>query len=433
MSQRGHLVTSLARPDFRLLFATRLIGQFGDGAFQAGLAGAVLFAPERQAHASDVAAGFAVVLIPYSLIGPFAGVLIDRWRRQRALVVANVTRAVAVAVVAAEIASGLRGVPFYTSALIVISISRFILSALSASLPHVAETDDLLTVNALSTTIGAIATTAGGGAAVGVRALIGDSDADYALIALAAVAIYLLAALPPRGFAPDQLGPDDVERAHRETIGDVARGLADGARHIRTTPSVLSALIVIGVHRLSYGITTVCTILLYRNYFHDDGVFRSGLTGLAQIVAAVALGGAIAAVITPTATRHLGYVRWPALLLVSAGVIQLALGLPYTLPTIVAAGLLLGVVSQGIKICVDTIVQVDIEDDYRGRVFAFYDALFNVTLVIAAVLTAAVLPENGYSPAGVVVIATTYLLTGVGYLRWAPTGLLNRTVARTSP
>ena len=75
---RGHLRVALARRDFRRLLFVRLLGQFGDGVFQISLAGAVLFNPERQAHAAEVAAGFAVILLPYCLVGPFAGVLLDR-------------------------------------------------------------------------------------------------------------------------------------------------------------------------------------------------------------------------------------------------------------------------------------------------------------------------------------------------------------------
>lgn len=427
--QRGHLRAALARGDFRRLVATRLLAQFGDGVFQASLAGAVLFAPERQADAADVAAGFAVVLIPYSLVGPFAGVLLDRWRRQRVLVVANLVRAVAVVLVAVEIGAGVRGVPFYASALVVISLSRFVLSALSASLPHVVDGDDLLTANALSTTLGTVVTTIGGAAAVGVRALLGDSDLDYALISLAAVLAYVASAVPPTGFAPDHLGPDEVERSRRETAAEVARGLIAGARHVAHRPSALAALVAIGVHRLSYGVTTVCTILLYRNYFHDSGVLGSGLAGLAQLVAAVAVGGALAAVVTPMATRRFGYVAYPAALLATAAFAQVALGLPFRLDTTVAAGLVLGFVAQGIKICVDTIVQVDIADEFRGRVFAFYDALFNVTLVLAAVMTAVALPADGHSPPATVAIGTAYLLIAVGYLRFAPAELLSRTAA----
>src|SRR3954453_18870975 len=108
--QRGrYLRLALRRPGFRRLLAVRLTGQFADGVFQASLAGAVLFNPERQAHAADIASSFAVLLVPYSLVGPFAGVLLDRWWRQRVLTRANVLRAAVIALVAAELTAGWQG------------------------------------------------------------------------------------------------------------------------------------------------------------------------------------------------------------------------------------------------------------------------------------------------------------------------------------
>jgi len=419
MTPRGHLRTSLADAGFRRLFSVRLLGQFGDGIFQASLAGAVLFNPERQAHPSDIAAGFAVVLIPYSVIGPFAGVLLDRWRRQRVLVRANAVRAVWIAAVAAEIASGVRGIGFYASALVIVSIGRLVLSALSASLPHVVTPDNLVTVNALSTTAGAISATVGGAVAIGVRAMIGTSTGDYAVIALAAGLVYAIAALPGRGFEPDALGPDNAERDHRETLADVANGLVAGARQLRARPNAFAALSVITVHRLAYGVTIVCTVLLYRNYFHASGVLRSGLAGLAQVVVAVAIGGALAALVTPSAARRFGYVAWPVALLLAGAVVQIGLGLTYRLPLFLLDALLLGFVAQGVKICVDTVVQREIGDLFRGRVFALYDTMFNLTLVFAAVLTASALPQSGHSPISVVIIGVTYALTALGYWRWS--------------
>jgi MFS family permease len=415
--RQGHLLTALAQQGFRRLYAARLLGQFGDGVFQASLAGAVLFNPERQAHAADVAAAFAALLIPYSLVGPFAGVLLDRWRRQRVLVLANVLRALGVVIIGAEILGGLHGQPLYASALVVVSVNRFYLSALSASLPHVIDMRELVTANALSTTSGAIATAVGGVGAIGLRALIGSSDVSYASIAIAAALPYLVAAAVARGFGPDDLGPDDVERSRRETLLEVARGLVAGARHVRERRSALLALVAIGVHRLAFGVSTVCTLLLYRNYFHDEGVFRAGLAGVGQVVGAVAIGGGLAAVFTPAASRRLGLVRWPALLLFGAGVVEIVLGLPFRLPLLLVAAVLLGFAAQGIKICVDTVIQQQVDDEFRGRVFSLYDSLFNLTLVAAALLTAVVLPEDGYSPAAVVVIGVAYLATGLAYLR----------------
>src|SRR5579875_512262 len=120
-----HVRASLSRPGFRRLLTSRLAGQCGDGVFQASLAGAVLFNPERQAHAADVAAGFAVLLLPYSLVGPFAGVLLDRWRRRRVLAAGNAVRAVGVLLFALATAAGLQGVAFYAAALVLIGGARF--------------------------------------------------------------------------------------------------------------------------------------------------------------------------------------------------------------------------------------------------------------------------------------------------------------------
>ncbi|MDP9117542.1 MAG: MFS transporter, partial [Actinomycetota bacterium] len=200
MARRGHLRAALEQAGFRRLYAVRVLGQFGDGLFQASLAAAVLFNPEHQARAAEVAAGFAVVLVPYSVVGPFAGVLLDRWRRRRILIVVNLVRCGWVGGVAAEIAGGLHGEPFYVSALVVISLNRLVLAALSASLPHVVPADELVTANAFSTTSGTIATTVGGAAAIGIRALAGGSDRAYAAIALAAVLPYLAAAAASRAF-----------------------------------------------------------------------------------------------------------------------------------------------------------------------------------------------------------------------------------------
>ena len=73
--------------------------------------------------------------------------------------------------------------------------------------------------------------------------------------------------------------------------------------------------------------------------------------------------------------------------------------------------------ASGFEISFDTIVQHHVVDAFRGRVFAIYDMLFNIALVLAAALTAAVLPEDGHSPASVAVIAVGWAVTGALYLR----------------
>jgi MFS family permease len=412
---------------FRRLFATRLSSQCADGVFQASLAGAVLFNPERQADPAQVAAGFTVLLLPYSLVGPFAGVLLDRWSRQRVLVVANLVRCGLVALVAAEIAAGLGGLLFYVSALATISVNRFFLAALSAALPHVVTTAQLVTANSLSTTSGTVATTVGGGLAIVIRLFTGSDNHGYAVVALCSALPYAVSALAARGFAMDQLGPDDAEREQREGVLQVARGLVAGARHVRHRQPAAFALAAIGGHRFFYGVSTIATLLLYRNYFHDDGVFQAGLPGLGQVVGLSAAGALLASVVTPPATRRVGKPAWITWQLVLACVTQVVLGLPFRMQTLLPAALLLGFAAQGAKICVDTTVQETVNDDFRGRVFSLYDTLFNMAFVAAAVVAATVLPDTGRSYPVLVAIAAGYAAAAGLY------AVATRRLARSAP
>ncbi|WP_375484586.1 MFS transporter [uncultured Jatrophihabitans sp.] len=411
-----HLLAALAHPGFRRLFRVRLAGQVGDGVFQASLAGAVLFDPQRAGHAADVAAAFAVLLLPYSVIGPFAGVLIDRWWRRRVLAVGNLVRGVAVLGVAAELAAGVQGVAFYASGLVVISLSRFVLSTLSAALPRVVDEAELVTANALTSTAGTVAAALGGGAAIGIRTLLGTGDADYAAVAALAVIPYGLAALAALRFGLRDLGPSEDERRRRETPREVVRGLAAGARTVRSVPRVENGLAMIAVHRLLYGVWTVTTVLLYRNYFTSDGVFRAGLAGLSQIVIGVAIGGGLASFITPTGFRRFGPAVWPGVMLLASAVVEVVCGLAFSMPWLLLSALLLAFTSQCIKISVDTVIQHDVPDAFRGRVFALYDMLFNVALVLAATITALALPESGRSPVAVGALTAGWALAAVLYV-----------------
>jgi len=105
------------------------------------------------------------------------------------------------------------------------------------------------------------------------------------------------------------------------------------------------------------------------------------------------------------------------LLLTVGGVAQMLLSLLLVPPAIVLAGLVLGFLSQGVKICVDTTLQETVEDDFRGRVFSVYDTLFNMSFVIALVVAAFVLPASGISYPLLVTVGAGYVLIGLNYAR----------------
>jgi MFS family permease len=83
-------------------------------------------------------------------------------------------------------------------------------------------------------------------------------------------------------------------------------------------------------------------------------------------------------------------------------------------PLMVAA-FLLGLTAQILKICVDTLVQAHVADEFKGRVFVIYDMIFNVVLVVAAVIAAVILPANGKSVIVLIIMAVGYVLVALGF------------------
>ncbi len=414
------LRTVLRGRGFRRLFATRLVSQLGDGAFQVGLASVFFFSPERAATASAAAAGFAVGILPYTIVGPFAGVLLDRWRRRQILLVANAVRAVLVVGAAALVAGHAVGPPLYLVVLLCLSVNRFFLSGLSAGLPHVVTADELVMANAVSPTSGTMAALAGAAVGYGLQRGLGTGDGTDAAVLVAAATAYLGSSLLALRMAPDLLGPDGAHAAGTgagSALRAVARGIADGARHVRERSAALHALAAVGAHRFVFGLTTVSVLLLCRNHFNDPADAAAGLALLVSVVALIGAGYAVAALITPVATRRTTPQLWICTCFLVAGVVQGLLVVTVTVPLMLVAAFVLGVAGQSAKICVDAIIQVTVDDAFRGRVFSFYDVVFNAAFVAAAAIGAAVLPPDGYSRPVLAVTALVYLGAAAAYLR----------------
>ncbi|CAO5250763.1 MFS transporter [Frankia sp. AgKG'84/4] len=418
MARSANLRELLSGREFRMLYAARLTSQAADGVFQATLVSYVLFSPERATSAGALATSLAIVVLPFSVIGPFAGIVLDRVSRQRVLVICSLVRMVLMAILVGLIAGGRTGADFYAVALASVSVNRFVLSALSAGLPVVVGVERLVSANALSVTSGTIATLVGAGLGSGLRGLAGGEDSAVAAVAgLASLAYLLAAGTAARSGRPD-FGPMVVVpwQGAWSQAGQVLADMADGARYLAGHGPARRALTALTTSRAAYGLVLVMTVLLYRNYFTGR---TGGLSGLAAVVAASGVGTVTAALVTPRATRRMPKSTWITVVLVFGGVVEIVLGLPFSAILMILAGALIGFSAQASKICVDTIVQEQTDDAYRGRAFSLYDLLFNVAFVAAAAVAAVVLPDNGRSVPVVIVAGAGYALAGLIYYQAA--------------
>ncbi|KMM46676.1 MFS transporter [Cellulomonas sp. A375-1] len=403
--------------EFRKLLAVRLVSQCGDGMFQVGLATLFFFSPENATTAGGVAAAFAVLLLPFTIVGPWAGVLLDRWSRRQVLLVGNLVRMGLAVVLAALMVTVGVGPAVYVLALVTLSVNRFLLSALSASLPQVVEGKLLLTANSVTPTLGTAANGIGSAVALVLGWVVPAGRArDAAALLAAALTMAAAAGLAAR-IDRHRLGPEhrsDAEQL-RAQLGTLVRGFVEGGRYLVARGTPARALAVMAYHRFLYGVVFLASILISRNLLSDPADAQEGLATFATVLAATAVGFALAIVLTPTLSPSTGIHAWITGCLVLAAVSQCVLVVTYDLVPVLVAAALLGLAAQGTKIAVDTIVQRDTDDAYRGRAFALYDVLYNAAFVGAAALAAAALPDTGWSSGLFVVLALGYVVGAVAY------------------
>jgi MFS family permease len=413
------LRTVLAERWFRRLFATRLISQAGDGIVTAGVGSYVFFNASSFPNPTAAASAFTVLYLPYSVIGPFAGVLIDRWSRRQIMVLSALVRSVFVAGTAAVMATGTRGLPLYVAVLLVLGVNRFFLAALSAALPHVVAEDKLVMANSVSPTVGGIVSAIGGIVALGLNAATGDTERGAAITLLVAGGCYVAASLVAKTMPRDLLGPvrDPGAPARAPLLSDivsVSRDLAAGARYAASNRGPGTALLAIGGGKFLFGILSVLSILLYRNYFYPSSA--AGAEGhVAALATASAIGYGCALLVVPPLTRRLTKPTVIALMLAASAVATAALGETFIEVAYLAFGFCLYLASQGVAICATTILQEQVDDAYRGRLFAFYDVMFNVSLAAGALLSVTFMPVNGRSPGVIGGVAAGYAVVAAGY------------------
>ena len=395
-----------ALPEFWRLLELRTVSQFGDGLFQAGLAGAILFDPERPAEPWEVAGSFAALFLPYSVLGPFAGALLDRWDRRLVLITANLGRLLLVLGVAALLAAGTRNLPILFSALIVNGFTRFVSSGLSAALPDVVPREQVVTMNAVATATGAAAAFFGAIFMLVPRWLFGAGDTGAAATIFLVTVPVALALLLSVRFPPHILGPHESKRAiHGSVVYAVATGWLHGARTVLAVPSVAATLSGLAAHRMVLGINTLLVLVIVR---HTDTKQVAGFGTSVMFLAAMGLGSFLATALTPGLVRRWGRYAAPNGALAFAALVQLC-GSGLQLPVMVLCGFLLGAAGQVVKLCADTAMQIDVDDALRGHVFTVQDALFWMAFIVAITLAATVIPADGHEPALALAGSVVYL------------------------
>ncbi len=401
------------------------MGQLTDGIFQSSLASFLLFSPERQPDAKSAAVAFAVVLLPYSLVGPFVGTILDRISRQRVILFANLFRAFTLIFIAGLIRNGATGIELTIFVLVAFGVNRLILAGLSAGLPLLFDTsgtegrNTLVSINATAVTGGTVFVVLGGGIGIGIRGLLEGSvnanQADGYLVLLSASSFFIAGLLALR-LKKDQLGPLPHEVKRQSVVG-AYQEMVEGFKLLRNIKDCFLGISATAVQRGGLTALTLMALLLNRNTFNDPANPEAGLAGFAFAITVAGIGITLGAVIAPFGVKKYGRHAWIRYSLLASAVLPIALAFEQNEFFLITTGFFAGMAGQGVKVTNDALVQSKIVDEYRGRVFAVYDVMVNAGIVSGAIIAAFVLPPNGVSSLLPALIAITYISVGLFALR----------------
>jgi Major Facilitator Superfamily len=394
----------LTERDFALLLVAQCIAQLADGLAQAAFAEEIVLDP--QGTPTRTLALFAFTLVPYSLLGPFTGVFVDRWKRRSILVWTNVARALLLVSLPLWMGAFPGDAALYAGVLLLLGFGRLFLTTKGASLPVVLHEHHLLRGNALSGGAGMISALVGGVSGIGIAAI---ASTEVALVI--AGSLYAFGALIARQISNPMAHPHKQLERVRDALARIASELIEGVGAIWVRERARLPLLGIFVLRIAAIFVALIAIEIIRTeYSGADDAGRLSASALA--LGAAGVGAFIGALTAPAMGRRLST---PSLLIVGfvvSGASMVLVAPVLGLTTTIVLSLFAGFGAFVAKVAVDSQVQEALPDGFRGRAFALYDILYNLASVVAALFLVAFVDSS----LGVLLASGGALVLGLAWL-----------------
>jgi MFS family permease len=380
--------TSLLRTNrnFRLLFIGQMISQLGDWFNNVAVFALLL---DLTGSATAVAWMLIVQFLPIAIVGPMAGVVVDRVNRRRVMIAADVVRGVLILGLLLVRRADQIWIAYVVMALTV-SASAFFEPARTATIPNITAADQLLAGNALSSALWSAMLAIGASIGGLVTALAGR-DAAFVVNALSFFASAVFIA-QTRYDARPRPGPRPQGLAALTGWSD----FVEGFRYLRRHSHVAALMFVKFGWGIAGGVLLLLTIFGQRVF----PVAGSTAAGIGVLYGARGIGAGLGPITlrwllgqTPAALRRtLG----PAYFIV--GGFYIALAFAPTLPLAALAVLCAHFGGSILWVFSTVLLQLEVPDRFRGRVFAAELALVTLSSSVSSYWTAYQLDRAGWSP-----------------------------------
>jgi len=404
--------------NFRFWWGGQIVSQLGDW-FSAITIQALLFSYTQSA--TSLLWFMVASMLPNFLLGPVAGVIVDRLPRKTVMIGADLIRAV--------IAFGLLGFRGPETAWVayacvagISSLTAFFEPARISTLPKITSDEELVTANALSAVTWSILLTSG--AVIG--GVVGRYLGPDAAFVLNGVSFLASACLLRRMAVPPTEGSTEPSRG----FGD----LLDGYRYVKAHPEIFAALTV----KLGWGLAGGIQVLLpiFGGRLFPLPGDLNGQLSTSLLFAASGLGTGLGPVIARRLTgRDLPRIRWAiAISFLMSGVYYACMA---GAPNLAAVGffLLLARFHGAIVWVFSTVLlQIQTRDRFRGRVFAAETSLFTGSMMLSSLMTSQVLDHHQATvPQVALALGAVALLVGVGWVLYLIRGRLPQPAPELEP
>ena len=342
-------------------------------------------------HSATAVGGMLVArFLPTFFASPIAGVAVDRLDRKRIMVTADLIRTVLVL-----------GLLFvrradqvwlaYAIVASVVSMTAFFEPARTASIANVTAPEELITANALGAITWSVSLAAGAGIGGLLTAIAGARTAFLLDAASFACSAWLISGivLPARERPP-------VSRVGLPALLGFV-DLADGVRYLRRHPPVAGLVVVKAGWSLAAG-----GLILLHNIFGERiyPVWGSAAAGIGVLATTRGIGTALG----PIVARRLGGETQPAMAraigfgFLIAGVLYLLFAAAPTLPLALMALAVAHMGGSTVWVFSTTLLQRNVADSFRGRVFATELAFLTLGFTISNLAAGWALDTLGIGP-----------------------------------
>ncbi len=399
----------LFKKNFFLLWLGQIVSEFGDRLNQMALIALVY--SKSPGSVMELAKLLFFVVVPVLVIGPVAGVYVDRWDRKKVMIISDIVRGCLVFLIPIFVYFRLM-IPVYILVFLMFSTTRFFLPSKMAFIPSIVSEEKLMIANSLSNTTRILATIFGFAVAGLIIKLVGY----YWGFLIDGISFFVSAAFIASITTKEKLA--QVKKDIRKTKEIIQKSIrkhvwweiVDGFKHMGKKDSM--KIVTSSMFILMAGAGSVfCVFIVF-----VQETFGSGTQALGLFGTFLGIGLFLGTVIFGKYGQRLSKIRTLFGSFVFAGIFIGSFAVCADKnPNFLIGGLFIIVTGASvgpILTCGNTLIHELVPDEMRGRLFSSMEAVMHFAFLVFMMLTAYI---SRYSSTGniLLICGTGFAVIGV--------------------